>query len=284
MYDCEIVSIKYTITQLESKIDMKNLLLLTIATVLLFSCSTKSILKDPTPNLESITSNLKRTSVKNIDELNEAISEADPGDEIVLTNGIWEDAQINFIGMGTEDAPITLRAETAGKVMLQGASNLKLGGEHLVVDGLYFTNGASPSRSVIQFFIDKETIANNCRVTNCVIEDFNQAQKNKQDLWVLFKGRHNQLDHCYLAGKSNRGPTVRVDLAGNESIKNYHKIISSIDAMGKWRLYLVKPISTNLEIMFSTKAKAHWLPVMEIIAQWMATILLVMRNPHTQVA
>jgi poly(beta-D-mannuronate) lyase len=44
------------------------------------------------------------------------------------------------------------------------------------------------------------------------------------DFWVLFRGRHNQLDHCYLAEKSNRGPTVRVNLSGNQSIKNYHKI------------------------------------------------------------
>ena len=44
------------------------------------------------------------------------------------------------------------------------------------------------------------------------------------DIWVAFKGRHNQLDHCYLAGKSNKGPTVRVDIEGNRSIKNYHKI------------------------------------------------------------
>ena len=141
-----------------------------------------------------------------------------------LANGDWKDVEINFFGEGSAKAPITLRAETAGKVMIKGVSNLKLGGKHLVVDGLYFTEGASPSRAVIQYFMSKDTIANHCRVTNCVIKDFNKAQRNKQDLWVLFKGRHNQLDHCYLAGKSNRGPTIRVDLAGNESIKNYHKI------------------------------------------------------------
>jgi len=202
---------------------VKNQLLFVLTILLLFSCSTTTNLNTP-PILEGAVSELKTTSVKNIDELNNAISEANPGDEIILADGIWEDAQINFYGMGTKESPITLRAETAGKVMLQGTSNLKLGGKHLVVDGLYFTNGSSPSRSVIQYFINKDTLANHCRVTNCVIKDFNKSQKNKQDLWVLFKGRYNQLDHCYLAGKSNRGPTIRVDIAGNESIKNYHKI------------------------------------------------------------
>ena len=187
----------------------KNPLLIFALLLLLASCQNSS---------------LEGAYVANIDELNQAISQANPGDEIVLANGTWQDVEINFFGKGTAEAPIILRAETPGEVVLQGASNLRLGGEYLLVDGLYFTNGASPSSSVIQFFINEDTLANHCRVTNSVIKDFNKAQRNQQDLWVLFKGRHNELDHCYLAGKSNRGPTVRVDLAGNESINNYHKI------------------------------------------------------------
>jgi len=165
--------------------------------------------------------------VSNAEELQLAITSASPGSIIVMKNGEWKDIQIKFFGIGTAEKPITLRAETPGKVMLQGKSNLKLGGKHLVVDGLYLNEGASPSRSVIQFYINDDTLANHCRVTNCVIEDFNKPSKNKQDIWVVFKGRHNQLDHCYIAGKSNRGPTVRVELAGNESIKNYHQIINN---------------------------------------------------------
>lgn len=163
-------------------------------------------------------------NVTNADELSEAIINATPGTEIVMADGEWNDVQIRFEGIGTKDAPITLRAETPGKVLIQGQSDLKLAGEYLIVDGLYFTNGGSPSDAVIQFFVDSKNLANNSRVTNCVIENFNKSQRNMQDLWVRFKGRNNQLDHCYLAGKSNRGPTIRVDLEGNESIKNYHKI------------------------------------------------------------
>ncbi|ARA94928.1 alginate lyase [Rhodothermaceae bacterium RA] len=165
-----------------------------------------------------------RVLVSSAGELNRAIAEATPGTEIVMANGEWRDVRIRFVGYGTEDRPIILRAETPGQVVIQGQSDLKLGGEYLVVDGLYFTNGASPSGAVIQFFINEDTLANHSRVTNCVIKDFNKPQRNLQDLWVLFKGRHNQLDHCYLAGKSNRGPTIRVDLDGNPSIYNYHRI------------------------------------------------------------
>ncbi|TAI48397.1 chondroitinase-B domain-containing protein [Flagellimonas allohymeniacidonis] len=165
--------------------------------------------------------------VSNAHELSEAISNAEAGTEIVMTNGSWRDVQIRFVAHGTKDRPVTLRAETPGEVILTGHSDLKLGGDYLVVNGLYFKNGSSPSQSVIQFFINEDTVANHSRVTNCVIKDYNKSQKNIQDLWVLFKGRHNQFDHCYLAGKSNRGPTVRVDIEGNQNIKNYHKIINN---------------------------------------------------------
>ncbi|RXP57921.1 DUF4957 domain-containing protein [Lutibacter sp. HS1-25] len=157
--------------------------------------------------------------------LNLAITEAKPGDVIVLANGVWKDVEIEFIGHGTKEQPITLRAETAGEVFIEGISNLKFGGEYLIVSGLYFRNGYTPSEDVIAFRIDKNQVANNCTVTNCVIEDFNQLQRDRDDHWVQFFGRYNQLDHCYLTGKTNGGPTVRVDLKGNESIKNYHQIV-----------------------------------------------------------
>lgn len=170
---------------------------------------------------KSVDSSIK---VKNASELEKAIQEAEPGSEIILSNGTWEDLQIKFYAKGTEKAPITLKAETSGKVILTGESNLRIGGEHLIVDGLHFTDGASPSRSVIQYYLNNDTLANHCQVTNCVIADFNKSQRNKVDVWVSFKGRHNELDHCYLAGKANKGPTIRVDIKGNRSIKNYHKI------------------------------------------------------------
>lgn len=189
---------------------MRHLLLLLTLFTALVAC-------EPNASKNSIV-------VTNADELKEAIASATPGTDIVMANGEWNDIQIRLIANGTEDQPITLRAETPGEVIIQGQSDLKLGGDYLVVDGLYFTNGASPSRTVIQFALDSKQVANHCRVTNCVIKDFNKAQRNMADLWVQFRGRYNQLDHCYLEGKSNRGPSIRVDLAGNQSIKNYHKI------------------------------------------------------------
>ena len=196
---------------------MKNYFLFLSFLLVLVSCSDKSAFKE--------------IVVKSIDELNTAIRDANPGDNIVLANGVWKDVEIEFRGKGTKDNPITIKAETAGKVTIEGQSFLKFGGEYLVVDGLYFKNGFSPSNAVIDFKISTkdapDEIANNCKITNSVIEDYNKPKRDNSDLWVNFWGRHNELSNSYIAGKTNRGPTVRVNIAGIESINNYHQIVNN---------------------------------------------------------
>jgi len=167
------------------------------------------------------------TFVANEAELVAAIKNSSPGAIIVMKNGVWKDVQVKFIANGGEESPITIQAETDGKVFIEGVSNLKFGGEYLVVKGLYFRNGYTPSNAVIDFKINKKKVANNCRITNIVIEDFNQLTRDKKDHWVEFWGRNNQMDHCYLAGKVNEGPTVRVEIKGNRNSKNYHNIINN---------------------------------------------------------
>ena len=192
---------------------MKNTILLISTVVLLFSCNGIS-------NHESI-------YVKDILELNKAIEKAVPGDDIVLANGVWQDARIKFYGLGTKDRPITLSAETPGNVFIEGNSYLHLGGEYLMVNGLYFRNGFSPGSSIIRYMLNKDSIANNCRVTNTVIEGFTKPNRLINDRWIEFYGKHNQLDHCYISGKSNDGETLRVYFTGNEHINSYHQIVNN---------------------------------------------------------
>src|SRR5690554_5892725 len=68
------------------------------------------------------------------EELTTAIAKAQPGDEIVLCAGTWTDTEIDFDVDGTASAPITLKAETPGKVVMTGSSTLQIGGSYAVVD------------------------------------------------------------------------------------------------------------------------------------------------------
>lgn len=162
--------------------------------------------------------------VNNAKELESALENAQTGDEIILANGIWNDVVIEFKGEGTAQKPIVLRAETPGKVFIEGESCILFGGDYLTVSGLHFRNGHTPEDAVVLFKLGKQ-VANHCTFTKSVIEHFNQPQRDRADHWVEFWGRHNELSYCNLIGKSNSGPTVRIQLKGNESVKNYHRIV-----------------------------------------------------------
>lgn len=165
-------------------------------------------------------------SVKDKVELENAIKNAQPGEHIVLGNGVWENVNIELTGSGTKENPIVLRAETPGEVFIQGQSSLKFGGDFWVVRDIHFRNGFTPSNAVVEFRLNKK-VANNCVFTNCVIENFNQPQRDTQDHWVEFWGRYNELSNCNIIGKSNSGPTIRVQLKGNESINSHHRIVNN---------------------------------------------------------
>jgi poly(beta-D-mannuronate) lyase len=162
--------------------------------------------------------------VKNIDELNAANKKAQPGDSIILQNGEWSNVMIKLDCNGTEEKPIVFSAQTAGKVLITGHSQLKLGGNHIIVSGLYFVNGYSGNDAVISFCINKDKLANYCTVTSCVINDFNNPKRMEENNWVLFYGKYNQLDHCSFINKKNMGVLIAVVLDDDRSRENYHVI------------------------------------------------------------
>lgn len=157
-------------------------------------------------------------------EYRQALKKVEAGDTIILTDGVWNNFEILFAATGTKDEPITLTAETKGKVILSGQSNLRLAGEHLVVSGLVFKNGYTPSGEVISFKQNDENLAYHSRITEVVVDHYNNPSKFEQDKWVVMYGKHNRLDHSQLVGKSNAGVTMAVRLNTKESIENHHRI------------------------------------------------------------
>lgn len=168
---------------------------------------------------EALSSEAKLVSTQN--ELKAAISAAQPGDAIVLADGEWRDAEIDFSAEGTQQAPIILAAQTPGGVIMSGSSRVFLSGAYLIACGLVFRGGATTSE-VIRFG-SGSSITHHCRVTNCTIEDYS-GTGDKRVNWVNLHGRHNRFDHNYVAGKSDLGVTVAVRLTTPGSDENYHSI------------------------------------------------------------
>ncbi len=162
--------------------------------------------------------------VETQEEYKAAVEKALPGDIIKLSNGTWDDFEIIFTGQGEEGRPIKLMAETPGKVLLTGQSNLRLAGEYLEVSGLVFKDGYTPTSEVISFRLNSKELANNSRVTEVVIDNFNQPERQEVDFWVMMYGKNNRFDHNHVVGKRNKGVTMAVRLNTEESRENYHRI------------------------------------------------------------
>jgi poly(beta-D-mannuronate) lyase len=162
--------------------------------------------------------------VKNVDEFNRAVESATPGTRIVLANGIWKDAELLFKGEGTENDSIVLSVETKGKVILSGNSNLRISGSFLKVEGLVFKDGFTPTNAVISFRENRDEMANNSRLTECVIDNFNNPERHVQDYWVTIFGKNNRIDHNHIEGKKNLGVTMIVGLDTKGSVENHHRI------------------------------------------------------------
>ena len=162
--------------------------------------------------------------VSTIEEFNAAIKKAVPGTTIILKNGEWKNVEFTASGVGTEKAPITITAETAGQVIITGDSKLNISGQYIVVSNLWFKDGVPTSKEVISFKKNSKEFANNCRVTNCTISNYNPSDNSTENHWVDMWGKNNRVDHNNFTGKTNVGTTLVVWLKGDEHIENNHQI------------------------------------------------------------
>jgi poly(beta-D-mannuronate) lyase len=150
-----------------------------------------------------------------------AMQTAQPGDILTMTNGTWTNQRIQFAGDGTSTAPITLRAQTPGQVLLNGSSKINISGDWLVVDGLKFEGGALGADDHVVEFRGSSGEATNSRLTNSAIVDYNPASIDTRYHWVSLYGQNNRVDHNYFKNQNHSGVTVVV---WRDSGPDYHQI------------------------------------------------------------
>jgi poly(beta-D-mannuronate) lyase len=132
-----------------------------------------------------------------------ALPNARPGDTLVIFDGTLIDQAILFKATGAAEKPITLRAQTPGKVILIGKSSLKFDGQYLIVSGLYFKDGEGAGDAI--------TLGGqHNRLTDCAVT------AGQYKFFVHFFGQSNRMDHCYLAEKTSGDPTLQIEVAEKE--------------------------------------------------------------------
>jgi poly(beta-D-mannuronate) lyase len=144
------------------------------------------------------------------------------GDTLVLQDGTWADAQLKLHAEGTAAQPVTLKAQTPGKVIFTGTSRLSVGGTHIIVDGLWFQNPTADQ--VIELRKDSKHLATDCRITNCAVTNDTQLASAASAQFVSIYGARNRVDHCYIAGKTTQGTTMVVWLSNESKDQGKHQI------------------------------------------------------------
>ena len=87
-----------------------------------------------------------------------------------------------------------------------------------------FSKTDLPTNAVISFRKNKDEMANNCRLTECVIDNYNNPERQVQDYWITIYGKNNRIDHNHISGKKNLGVTMIVGLDTKDSRENNHII------------------------------------------------------------
>src|SRR4051812_22381980 len=142
----------------------------------------------------------------NASEISSALTNAQAGDTIIMADGTWTDQHINFNKNGTSAGAITLRAQTPGRVILNGTSTISISGDYNVVDGLCFKDGALSGGQIAAI----TSSASHSRITNSPFIHYNPPDINTDYNWVRVDGDHNRVDHSFFKGKNSSGRMLEV--------------------------------------------------------------------------
>lgn len=173
--------------------------------------------------------------VSSASEITTALSQAGPGDTLIMTDGVWTDQYIRFRDDGAPGNPITLRAQTPGGVTLNGTSRLEIGGDCLVVEGLRFEGGALTDGHVVRF-LSGSVLATNSVFRDCAIIDYNPIDRGTRYFWVSLYGTNNTVENCRFENQDHSGVTVVVwgDWPNFHTIRNNHFLDRPVGGENGW--------------------------------------------------
>jgi len=168
--------------------------------------------------------NAKKVLVRTAEEATAALKVASPGDSVVLANGLYRDVNVHFTAKGTDKMPVVFMSEMEGKVVFEGNSRLSFSGAYVVVNVFVWQHGGGvlEKSSVIEFRTSSSNEATYSVLQNCIVNEFNNANKSIDNKWVSLFGQYNTVKNCLLKGKDNLGATLTVWL--KEGIAAHHTI------------------------------------------------------------
>ena len=173
---------------------------------------------------------LQAQIVSNPTELQNAISNAQAGTIIELTDGTWTNVQISINVSATEAQPCVIKAQNPGNVFFEGRSNISIGGAYIIFEGVIFQNasGLISSNDKIEPIIEFRDSSNNdcfnCTVRDIKVDAYNGTSAQEEDVfkWVIIYGAYNEVSYSSFIGKNGVGSIINDN--HNNSTPDYSKI------------------------------------------------------------
>ncbi|CAM4169004.1 chondroitinase-B domain-containing protein [Vibrio neonatus] len=172
------------------------------------------------PSVSAMPEGVKTLLTSDPAECTETVSEIDmnetalaAGTVICIEDGTYTEANLKFGGIGTEEAPIKVRAVTPGEVIITGEAKVVMGGEHVQLHGLVFDGPESSSSKLLETRFGSDEMCNHCRISENVFLNVDGDQNLTSDssdngVWIALYGQHNWLDHNIFSGKTTGNPMV----------------------------------------------------------------------------
>jgi poly(beta-D-mannuronate) lyase len=157
------------------------------------------------------------TTVSSIPDLQTAINAANPGDTIILANGIYtktSDLTINRVG--TADAPIIIRAQDIGGATIGGSGGIRFNSPaaYITLEGFILTHSGA---------INLPTGSHHCRISRNVIQLAIPAGTDVS--YINISGDDHEISYNELRNKSTLGNML--DITGSGSQVGFTTTIST---------------------------------------------------------
>lgn len=147
------------------------------------------------------------------------IDTLNPGDAVILEDGIYDEITLNIIDSGTEEHPIFVFAKNPGKAIITGESRIDVVADYVTIANLLFKEGYPTTDSGVV-----SLKGNYCRFTNNEINHF--EMRGYDFKWVSLTGTHHTIDRNIFDGKSTGGSLLTV--WRNDLTSQYHHIYNNI--------------------------------------------------------
>ena len=148
------------------------------------------------------------------DALAAMVAEAEPGDEVVIADGVHRGWRTTIEAHGTAEAPVVVRAQTPGGAIFQGDTALTLGGDYVVLRGLRFEH-CGPGTCLYLGACDDS------RVTQCQFYSCGNPRATSGHIFsVLMGSDRNRVDHCFFTGSKSMSLGQRIGDTGDVGTDN----------------------------------------------------------------